>query len=162
MASIRRLTSEDAGELAALLVTNREFLAPFEPDRDERFYTAEGQRQRIESGEQLAFAILERSRIAGTVALSNITRGPFQSANLGYWVAQDANDHIIYERDTGELMQTDAPVWLLRFSTLNIASQLGLAPAKFRITVSDIERYGPGIVVDYGAAGSSRVLVWVD
>jgi|SRR5688572_30975280 hypothetical protein len=71
--------------------------------------------------------------------------------------------HIMnWERDTGELMQTDAPVWLLRFSTLNIASQLGLAPAKFRITVSDIERYGPGIVVDYGAAGSSRVLVWVD
>lgn len=71
--------------------------------------------------------------------------------------------HIMnWERDTGELMQTEAPVWLLRFSSLNIASQLGLAPAKFRITVSDIERYGPGIVVDYGAAGASRVLVWVD
>jgi hypothetical protein len=45
---------------------------------------------------------------------------------------------------------------------VNIASQLGIAPAKFRLTVSDIERYGPGIVVDYGSQGAFRVLVWVD
>ena len=50
----------------------------------------------------------------------------------------------------------------MRFSTVNIASQLGIAPAKFRLTVSDVERYGPGIVVDYGSQGASRVLVWVD
>lgn len=36
------------------------------------------------------------------------------------------------------------------------------APAKFRLTVNDIERYGPGIVVDYGSPKASRVLVWVD
>ena len=105
MASIRRLTSEDAGELAALLVTNREFLAPFEPDRDERFYTAEGQRQRIESGEQLAFAILDGRRIAGTVALSNITRGPFQSANLGYWVTRDANNRGLATTAVAEVIE---------------------------------------------------------
>ena len=105
MASIRRLTSEDAGELAALLVTNREFLAPFEPDRDERFYTAEGQRQRIESGEQLAFAILDGRRIAGTVALSNITGGPFQSANLGYWVTRDANNRGLATTAVAEVIE---------------------------------------------------------
>jgi [ribosomal protein S5]-alanine N-acetyltransferase len=105
VASIRRLTSKDAGELAALLVTNREFLAPFEPDRDETFYTVEGQRQRIESGEQQAFAILDGSRIAGTVALSNIARGPFQSANLGYWVAQDANDRGLATKAVAEVIE---------------------------------------------------------
>ena len=105
MASIRRLTSEDAGELAALLLANREFLAPFEPDRDESFYTVEGQRQRIESGEQQAFAILDEGRIAGTVALSNITRGPFQSANLGYWVAQDANDRGLATKAVAEVIE---------------------------------------------------------
>jgi len=31
-----------------------------------------------------------------------------------------------------------------------------------RLTVNDVERYGPGIVVDYGAPGAFRVLVWVD
>jgi hypothetical protein len=43
-------------------------------------------------------------------------------------------------------MRTDVAPWLMRFSTLNLASQLGIAPAKFRLTVSDVQRYGPGIV----------------
>jgi ribosomal-protein-alanine N-acetyltransferase len=103
--SVRPLTSEDAGELAALLVENREFLAPFEPDRDERFFTLEGQRERIESGEQRAFAILDGDRIAGTVALSNIVRGPFQSANLGYWVTRDANGRGLATKAVGEVIE---------------------------------------------------------
>ena len=71
--------------------------------------------------------------------------------------------HVInWKSDTGELIRTDVPLWLMRFSTMNIASQLGIAPAKFRLTVSDVERYGPGIVVDYGSQEAFRVLVWVD
>lgn len=70
--------------------------------------------------------------------------------------------HVInWKTDPGELVSTDFPLWLMRFSTLNIASQLGIAPDKFRLTVSDVERYGPGIIVDYSIQGS-RVLVWVD
>jgi [ribosomal protein S5]-alanine N-acetyltransferase len=103
--SIRPLTSEDAGELAALLVENREFLAPFEPDRDERYYTVEGQRERIESGEQQAFVILDGDRIAGIVALSHIARGPFQSANLGYWVAQDVTGRGLATKAVGEVIE---------------------------------------------------------
>jgi hypothetical protein len=71
--------------------------------------------------------------------------------------------HVInWRRDTGEMTRTELPLWLMRFSTFNIASQLGIAPAKFRLTVSDIERYGPGIVVDYGSGGAFRFFVWVD
>jgi hypothetical protein len=71
--------------------------------------------------------------------------------------------HIIsWKTDTGELTRADVPLWLMRFSSVNIVSQLGIAPAQFRLTVSDIERYGPGIVVDYGSPGAYRVLVWVD
>ncbi len=71
--------------------------------------------------------------------------------------------HVIsWKSETAELSRADIPLWLMRFSTVNIASQLGIAPEKFRLTVSDVERYGPGIVVDYGSQGASRVLVWVD
>jgi hypothetical protein len=71
--------------------------------------------------------------------------------------------HIInWKRDTGELTRAEVPLWLMRFSSVNILSQLGIAPAKFRLTVNDIERYGPGIVVDYGSPGAFRLLVWVD
>jgi [ribosomal protein S5]-alanine N-acetyltransferase len=88
MGTLRALTSEDADELAALLVENREFLAPFEPVRAKAFFTAAGQRERIENGESQPFAILDGDRIAGTVTISNVVHGPFQSANLGYWVAE--------------------------------------------------------------------------
>jgi ribosomal-protein-alanine N-acetyltransferase len=88
---IRPLTADDAAELAALLVENRSFLAPFEPERDERFYTVEGQLERLEREDKHGFAILDGERIAGTVTLSNVVRGPLQTANLGYWVAERAN-----------------------------------------------------------------------
>jgi hypothetical protein len=71
--------------------------------------------------------------------------------------------HIVnWKSETGELVRADVPLWLMRFSSLNILSQLGLAPTKFRLTVGDVERYGPGIVVDYGSPGAFRLLVWVD
>jgi len=71
--------------------------------------------------------------------------------------------HVVnWKTDTGELSTADFPLWLMRFSSVNILSQIGVAPAKFRLTVSDVERYGPGILVDYGAPGADRVLVWVD
>ena len=102
---IRRLTANDADELAAVLVENRAFLAPFEPDRDERFYTAEGQRERLQQdNHQHAFAILEGERIVGTVSLSNVVRGPLQSANLGYWVAERVNGRGIATNAVGELI----------------------------------------------------------
>jgi hypothetical protein len=71
--------------------------------------------------------------------------------------------HVLnWKAETRELIRTAAPVWLLRFSSVNIASRLGLAPEKFRLTVADIQRYGPGIIVDYGTPGKFRVLVWVE
>ena len=71
--------------------------------------------------------------------------------------------HIInWKRETGELMTTDIPLWLMRFSSVNILSQLGIAPERFRLTVEDIERYGPGIIVDYSVPGEFRLLLWVD
>jgi ribosomal-protein-alanine N-acetyltransferase len=88
---IRRLAADDAPELAALLVENRAFLAPFEPHRDERFYTAEGQREHLEREGKHDFAILDGVGIVGTLQLSNVVRGPLQSANLGYWVAERLN-----------------------------------------------------------------------
>ena len=101
---IRSLTAGDAGELTALLIENRAFLAPFEPERDERFYTVEGQRERLEREGKHDFAILDEERIAGTLQLSNVVRGPLQSANLGYWVAEPLNGRGLATQAVGELI----------------------------------------------------------
>jgi ribosomal-protein-alanine N-acetyltransferase len=94
----RLLTLGDAAELGALLAANREFLAPFEPFRAEDYFTADGQRACIEdvlrqtaAGTSLPHVIVEDGRIIGRITLSGITRGPLQSASLGYWVAESAN-----------------------------------------------------------------------
>ena len=71
--------------------------------------------------------------------------------------------HIInWKSETGELVRFEVPLWLARFSSVNIRSQIGVTPAKFRLTVDDIQRYGPGIIFDYGSQGAFRMLVWAD
>jgi hypothetical protein len=56
----------------------------------------------------------------------------------------------------------DLPVWLMRFSSVNILSQLGLAPSRYRLTVQDLQRYGPGIALDYRQPNGHHVLMWVE
>ncbi len=145
---IRPLTSEDADELSALLVENREFLAPFEPVRDERFFTVGGQRERIENDASQAFAILAGDRIAGTVTISNIVHGPFQSATLGYWVAERLSGRGLATsavREVIEIAFGELGLHRLEAATLvdNVASQrvleknsfepIGLAPRYLQV-----------------------------
>jgi len=71
--------------------------------------------------------------------------------------------HIVnWKAENSELVRTEVPLWLMRFSSMNLLSKAGVTPARFRLTVDDIERYGPGIVTDYRSPGVFRILVWVD
>jgi [ribosomal protein S5]-alanine N-acetyltransferase len=95
---IRVVTEDDAEALADLLTRNRAFLAPWDPVREDAYFTVEGQRQVIDQS-------LRRHRLdidwpgvitlggapAGRVNLNNLIRGAFCSADLGYWVAQTHN-----------------------------------------------------------------------
>ena len=77
--------------------------------------------------------------------------------------ARVATLHVVnWKAEDGEIVRTELPLWLMRFSSVNILSSLGLTPSQIRLTVDDIQRYGPGIVVDYNRAGTLRLLVWVD
>jgi [ribosomal protein S5]-alanine N-acetyltransferase len=84
--------------MAQLYAANREFLAPLEPLRPEAFYTFEGQRRHIAQltdrrtvGTAYPFVIAVRGLPVGAINLSNVVRGAFQSANVGYWVAREHN-----------------------------------------------------------------------
>jgi ribosomal-protein-alanine N-acetyltransferase len=96
---LRLLRTEDAEELTEVLRANREFLAPWEPERDEEFFTPAGQRATIAakldahaSGHQVPFVICgPGGEIAGQLNLVGITRGAMQSAGVGYWVRRDLN-----------------------------------------------------------------------
>lgn len=71
--------------------------------------------------------------------------------------------HVIaWKSEDGETTRAEVPLWLMQFSTVNLLSRLGIAPSRVRLTVDDIKRYGPGIIVDFATPGQDRVLVWVD
>jgi ribosomal-protein-alanine N-acetyltransferase len=103
---IRPLTIEDAPALAAAYTRNGDHLAPWEPRRDPAFFTDAGQRQdtaakvaAAATGHQDPWVIWHGEEAVGRVNLSNVARGVFQSASLGYWV-----DH----RHTGRGIATAA------------------------------------------------------
>lgn len=99
MGSIRLVTLDDLAELADLYRNNRDFLAPWEPNRNDDFFSIEGQRsivkealERHEQGLAYPYVIVDvSSHIVGRINLWNIVRGAFQSAGIGYWVSAKAN-----------------------------------------------------------------------
>jgi|SRR3954453_23230910 ribosomal-protein-alanine N-acetyltransferase len=104
--TIRRFEPTDVDELARLRVANRAFLEPFEPPRPESFFTPEGQAQWLASGAGLRLAILdEDGSIAGAISLSQIVRGPLQSANVGYWVDRSRNGRGLASRAVAETVE---------------------------------------------------------
>jgi [ribosomal protein S5]-alanine N-acetyltransferase len=94
--SIRPLVPGDAAELGALIDANRGYLRPWFPaaamvpasvaDRRARLEHDAAQR---EAGRRAPYAILDAGgAIVGTITLSEIVRGAFQNAYVGYWVAE--------------------------------------------------------------------------
>lgn len=144
---IRRLVRDDAEELTALLVANREFLAPYVPDQPESFLTVQAQRERIAVAEHL-YGILDDGALAGTMALSNLAHGSFQSASLGYWVDEVRNGRGLATRAVSAIVEItfgELGLHRLEAGTLvdnissrrvlekNHFSRIGVAPRYLRI-----------------------------
>lgn len=86
------LELKDANHLLLLRLHNRVAHEPFEPKREDHFYTLEGQQQiinqRIEDAQNdraYMFGIyLLNGQLIGQITLSNVARGVAQYADLGY------------------------------------------------------------------------------
>jgi|tagenome__1003787_1003787.scaffolds.fasta_scaffold20987099_4 ribosomal-protein-alanine N-acetyltransferase len=90
---IRPLTTEDAPALVQAYSRNQDHLSPWEPRRSPEFYTTAWQLEDVTAkldsaavGQQDPWVIWSGEEVVGRVHLTNITRGVFQSASLGYWV----------------------------------------------------------------------------
>jgi len=99
MTVTRLLSVNDAEEMLAVLVANREFLGNSGPQRTEDFFTTAAQRADLERALEaharevmVPLAILdEQGQLIGRINLNNITRGAAQSATVGFWVSQSHN-----------------------------------------------------------------------
>ena len=71
---------------------------------------------------------------------------------------------IIWDPDKRKVVKLNLPFWLLRMTKgqpIKISSTDEPGEAmKLKITVEDLERRGPGLVLDHKEASGERVLVW--
>ena len=109
---IRVVTEDDASTLAELLTGNRTFLAPWDPVRDDAYFTVDGQRdllarslRRLRSGIDWPGVITVDGAPVGRVNLNNVIRGAFCSADLGYWVDQAHNGRGVATAAVGAVVQ---------------------------------------------------------
>jgi hypothetical protein len=67
-----------------------------------------------------------------------------------------------WDSDDEKLVRVDVPFWLLRLKDdpLDILSDSGIHGHRIRITVADIERMGPRLLIDHRGRHGDRVLVW--
>ncbi|MBI1379088.1 MAG: GNAT family N-acetyltransferase [Frankiales bacterium] len=117
MLTTRLVSLDDAAELAAVAAAEREFLAPWEPARTPEWFTEAGQATAValvlddhSRGGALPHVIVEEddaggsARIVGRITLSGIVRGPFLSANLGYWVRRDCTGRGVATRAAARMV----------------------------------------------------------
>ncbi len=74
--------------------------------------------------------------------------------------------HVIaFDRDEGKLVTFSLPFWLLRMKSGPIrisAYQQGWDDRGVSFRVEDIEKHGPGIIVDATEPGEGRVILWAE
>jgi hypothetical protein len=75
---------------------------------------------------------------------------------------------MVYDPDEGRMVNIDIPFWLLRlapsggrFSFLN-DNGVSFDAERVRLTIEDLERRGPGLVLDQRDRNGSLVLVWTE
>jgi len=74
--------------------------------------------------------------------------------------------HIIaFDDGEGRMVKVDVPFWLLRLKSGPIAFSSyasGFNDERINLSVEDIERRGPGIVLDLAHPSEGRVLIWAE
>ncbi|OOM67845.1 GNAT family protein [Clostridium sp. BL-8] len=94
--TLRNLTSGDAKEIVEYYKKNKNHLAPFEPARDENFYTIETQKKLLNksykeflNGTAIDLGIFKDEKIIGKIKLSGIIHGSYKNGNVGYSIDED-------------------------------------------------------------------------
>ena len=108
MATTRALVLDDAPSLANLVLVNRDFLAPWQPDRPDQYFTRDGQLafiQRLleQQAAKVCLPLVILDEVGAiAVSLQSIIRGAFQSCSVGYWLAESAQGRRLATRAVGE------------------------------------------------------------
>ncbi|EGO65551.1 GNAT family N-acetyltransferase [Acetonema longum] len=93
MLVVRELQFENAEEITRLYIKNRAYLQPFEPVRDDLYYTVGCHEEMIgatlDDPHNYLMGIFLAGRLIGRISLTAIARAFFQNGRLGYWLDQE-------------------------------------------------------------------------
>ena len=63
----------------------------------------------------------------------------------------------IFDPEDGKIVRADIPFWLIRLGqSFSFTSNMG------SVTLEDLERHGPGLIVNGRSDEGQQVLVWID
>jgi hypothetical protein len=109
-----------------------------------------------------------RDRFASQKPLIELDdRGNFVHANVDRPASTQRPETLnVMAFDAGgeRVVKVDIPFWLLRLKNRGSMIDLGgggnIDLAKLRLTVEDLERFGPTLILDHRDPNGSRVIVW--
>ncbi|TMR90188.1 GNAT family N-acetyltransferase [Nonomuraea basaltis] len=149
---LRPATKQDAEALLRAYTRNRDHLRRWEPRRSKEFYTLAGQAHRLKdlleqraAGRAMPWVLADGDEIVGRMTVNTIVRGPFLSADLGYWTDAEYTGRGLTTRAVMEVCRmADQDLGLHRIAAAtlldNVASQGVLRKAGFE-TVGMSPRY---------------------
>lgn len=110
--ALRPLDIADGPSLANAYRRNREALAPWEPLRDDGFFSDDGQGAAFDrllaaraAGAAFPCVMVRADRIVGLINLSAVEHGAFSSGRLGYWVDEDERGRGLARWAVGEVVR---------------------------------------------------------
>ncbi|WP_117234661.1 ribosomal protein S5-alanine N-acetyltransferase [Vibrio maerlii] len=104
---LRCAEPQDAERISHYFQSNREYLQPWEPRREEAFYTQFGWSKKLiklhelhKMGLAYYFLIIDEQTdtMLGTISFSNLTRFPFHACNVGYSLAKNTQGRGVMSR----------------------------------------------------------------
>jgi hypothetical protein len=108
-----------------------------------------------------------RARFSGQKPLIELDeRGDFIRANTDRpagTVRPQSLNVMAFDPDDEKVVRMDLPFWLLRMKSGGTRFSMGNGDvdlAKLRLTVEDLEHFGPTLIVDHKDRSGARVLVW--
>src|SRR5688572_7431738 len=109
-----------------------------------------------------------RARFNGSVPVLDMTdRGPVVTRKAPEAIpGRDLNNvHLIaWDPRDEQLTTVTLPFWMLRLKEgpINVSAESAVPDVRLSMTVEELERYGPAILIDHREQDGSRVLIWTE
>jgi hypothetical protein len=115
----------------------------------------------------------QRARFAGQQPLIELQGDPGDQRAIFHRRSENAGKAdlqsirvLVYDSHGGRLVHIDVPFWLLRVMPAGRVGSFGtnfnFESSRVRLTVDDLVRYGPGLILDGTDSRDARVLIWTE